>query len=124
MTDPTWKDPLLAKWWEGCSEQTRDDLGGEDIPGLTDHSPSSVLRKMSNMADYDIDPVFHRETNRLSEFIDAELSRGREAVRVLRGLEWSSLGNLDTLQCPECRLSRHDGHAPDCRLAKVIGGKP
>jgi hypothetical protein len=56
--------------------------------------------------------------------LDAELARGREAVEVLRECEWEGLKVSEDVfdTCPLCEGRRTiAGHAPDCRLAKVIG---
>jgi hypothetical protein len=58
-------------------------------------------------------------SERVAMTLSAELARGREAVEVLRSVEWES-GELAT--CPVCDRWEKDGHSPDCRLAKVIGG--
>jgi len=70
--------------------------------------------------------------------LSAELARGREAVEVCRDNEWSGKStNGGYPCCPECdgiwdvreKYPDHEpipkwagaiGHAPDCRLAKVI----
>jgi hypothetical protein len=62
--------------------------------------------------------------------LSAELARGREAVEVLREVEWSATWQHEdsnyqgTDACPDCGHRKLESHAPDCRLAEVIGEKP
>ena len=48
-----------------------------------------------------------------------------EARAVLREVEWAVettvVGGQPDLACPSCGRNRLQGHAPDCRLAKVLG---
>lgn len=61
-------------------------------------------------------------SERVAMTLSAELARGREAVEMLRECEWS--GDALHYSCPICENAKFSGHAPDCRLAKVIGVKP
>lgn len=47
-----------------------------------------------------------------------------EALAVLREAEWARPGGVDGCLdlCPSCRGRQRDGHAPNCRLAALIGG--
>jgi hypothetical protein len=81
MTD--WKDPLLARWWAGCSEETR--LALADAP----EAWSPILVLISLQSSIDALPRWEREQedkmgsdlDRLRDLIDAELREGREAQR-------------------------------------------
>lgn len=56
-----------------------------------------------------------------SEHLSRLLSAAQEMREVLRELEWRSSWNGTV--CPVCKGTReHDGHRPDCRLARLIGG--
>jgi hypothetical protein len=57
-----------------------------------------------------------------AERLAAELARGREAVELLRDNQWGHSGGCT--YCYTCNQDERDGHAPDCRLAKVIASKP
>jgi hypothetical protein len=72
---PDWKDPLLARWWAGCSEYTRSRL-----PKVAKHptyaaSPANVLGWLCGL----LDPDMRADTLRLRSLIDAELREGRAA---------------------------------------------
>lgn len=54
------------------------------------------------------------ETDKLLNAWD-EAGQLAEAKAVLREVEWFPC------DCPICHAAELDGHAPDCRLAKVIG---
>lgn len=64
--------------------------------------------------------LMHVPSRKIVEAISAELSAAREMREVLRvthqGVfqQWS--------QCPCCDNERSHNHAPDCRLARLIGG--
>jgi hypothetical protein len=82
VTEPTWKDPLLAEWWEGCSEETRETLKYSDrtmTPMNAYYSAALQLRSD------DVDKLFH--------LIDAELARGRGARGVAR--QWADISDDD-----------------------------
>jgi lipopolysaccharide biosynthesis regulator YciM len=119
MTEPTWKDPLLAEWWEGCSEETK--ANGYLGRNLT-VDPSRLTA--ASLLAFWFPCLFaeQADADRLRALIDAELARGREAVEVLRECEWS--GDALHYSCPICENAKFSGHATDCRLAKVIGEKP
>lgn len=50
----------------------------------------------------------------------ALLTEAEEMREVLREVEWS--GGESSGECPLCGWYRAHGHAPDCRLARLIGG--
>lgn len=56
----------------------------------------------------------------LASLIGREREAAREMREVLRGLEWSGIIN-DYDYCPICN-GNAPNHAPDCRLARLIGG--
>lgn len=49
---------------------------------------------------------------------EAELA---EAQAVLKEVEWAVHDLPGIHSCPACGRSKEDGHAPDCRLKKVLG---
>ena len=55
-----------------------------------------------------------------TRLVSAELSAAREMREVLRELEWA--GAEARYVCPCCERSKDEGNAPDCRLARLIGG--
>jgi hypothetical protein len=110
MTD--WKDPLLAKWWAGCSEETRRDIAAVanwEMPA------AQVLAWLSaHIGRFPTDFI------RLRDLIDAELREGREAKGLLVEVQCvPGQHDFDLSYCPIC-LSDYPDHDADCRLAKLI----
>ena len=56
----------------------------------------------------------------LASLIGREREAAREMREVLRECEWA--GAEARYVCPCCERSKDEGHAPDCRLARLIGG--
>lgn len=68
----------------------------------------------------------HQQYGRIGESVGDTLRRlGRElaeAKAVLRVVEWFGETPVSSAFCPCCGHMKRDGHAPDCRLAKVLAG--
>lgn len=120
MTEPTWKDPLLREWEkDGLEPWTDAVLQQHKAPRNAIPTDVLVVLVLAQAVETNHGADYYR----LRSLIDAELARGREAVDVLRGSV--TFGR----PCPWCECyvmldMRDNGHAPDCRLAKVIGEKP
>lgn len=60
--------------------------------------------------------------------LSALLSAAQEMREMLKELQWSATWQhededyREADECPECECRKHEGHAPDCRLARLIGG--
>lgn len=164
MTEPTWKDELLQRWWSMCSEEERRLLTAWATDACSDYTPALALadlcisvalnnskaiaeagRTLRSLIDAELATASASEfwrTNAIAwqdwaadllmkhglqledgqhgnesarAILEAELARGREAVEVLREADGASG------RCPVCTAGLvFGGHAPDCRLAKVI----
>jgi hypothetical protein len=131
MTEPTWKDPLL-NWTP--SELTR--LHVPPQPTAT-YWLLAIERELMNrtwlgtgntrflLRDGELTPLpdpvndaLRGDADSLRSLIDAELARGREAVEVLRSVEWNGDVNDDGF-CPMC-TGGYKTHAHDCRLASLL----
>lgn len=74
MTESTWKDPLLAKWWEGCSEETRALYAPVPSASATD----LLLGFAETKQTFGLPDCAYHDARRLRSLIDAELARVRE----------------------------------------------
>lgn len=53
-------------------------------------------------------------------FLSRPDPRMEEAVALLRELEWSADEYFAGGFCPVCEMSKHQGHKPDCKLARFL----
>jgi len=115
MTEPTWKDELLQRW----AVLNEPQAGRALLHWGPDADPIDVLEDLLRASDFDSLIA----AQRLANEIRAELARGREAVEVLRSVQWMQHRCL-TCDAWEPTPGQQPNHAPDCRLAKLIGWKP
>lgn len=123
MAESYFKDPLLAKWEQGASPITLSMLKNARVHETCD-APLilTAIRDYTPESPTETAWVVTGDFVRLNGMLIAELSAAREMREVLREVEWQ--GDVHTYAaCPCCHgLHYHEGHAPDCRLARLIGG--
>jgi hypothetical protein len=91
--EKTRDDPLLAKWRSECHPTTIDRI----LARVPDGTGSMAILKALDTS-YHAGPGTYAaiDADRLRSLIDAELSRGREAVEVLREAEWTGYAMYST----------------------------
>lgn len=58
-----------------------------------------------------------------ARLLSAALTEAREMREVLAAVEWvPDADGIADPSCPLCFHSQRQGHSPDCRLARLVGG--
>lgn len=83
------------------------------------------IAELSRFAAEMLEPTSRSEENMLGGLLVRLLDEVERSRALLKRIEWSASDNTGASLCPECDGDRgwgdSGGHAPDCKLAALLG---